>query len=271
MSTSTKKALAVGMGSALLIASGSAVAANAEPAHQDTLPPSTVSDQQTNWMADFSVQLDEVQGSFSYAQAQVTSNEEIARVFAGASHVLCGSTIFAEYGAEEAAAWPLAVVGDVSNPLETTVGELAATSEIQSILMGCTCAANPADGLASIEAMVEGIPVTVLLQMAGITEQANTIVFVSDDGYEIALPLSYVTSRYCPLVFKINGSPLADSIGGVNQLWLGSTAASYFARNVIEIRVETRSVLPVAPDSEEARESFQNLPNIGVKFGGEVA
>lgn len=136
--------------------------------------------------------------------------------------------------------------------------------------MGCTCAGNPADGTSVADALVKGIPATTLLAMAAPQEGANTVVFVSSDGYEIALPLSYLFSHYCPLVFAVNGSELASSVGGTNQLWLGSTPASYFARDVVEVRVETRDEAPASPTSDEAREQLGTLPNVGVLYGGEV-
>lgn len=64
---------------------------------------------------------------------------------------------------------------------------------------------------------------------------------------------------------------LIESVGGTNQLWLGSTPGNYFARDVVSIRLETRAEAPADPTSDEARATYENLPNIGVKFGGEVA
>ena len=59
-------------------------------------------------------------------------------------------------------------------------------------------------------------------------------------------------------------------MGGVNQLWLGSTAASYFARDIVSITLEERETPPPSPHSDEARAAYQNLPNVGVLLGWEV-
>ena len=40
---------------------------------------------------------------------------------------------------------------------------------------------------------------------------------------------------------------------------------------MVSIRLETRDEAPADPTSDEARAVYENLPNIGVKFGGEVA
>lgn len=71
-------------------------------------------------------------------------------------------------------------------------------------------------------------------------------------------------------VFDVNGSPIAESMGGVNQLWLGSTSARYFARDIVSITVESRDEVPAAPTAGDAAEASANLPNVGVFFGGEV-
>lgn len=99
---------------------------------------------------------------------------------------------------------------------------------------------------------------------------ANNLVFISEDGYSVALPMDYVASHLGMLVFDVNGDPLADTVGGVNQLWMGGTSANYFARNIQSIRFEERETQPLSPSSAEAREVYQNLPNVGVLYGGEV-
>ena len=94
--------------------------------------------------------------------------------------------------------------------------------------------------------------------------------FTSADGYEVSLPLDYVNRRYCPIVFDVNGAPIAEVVGGSNQLWLGATSANYFARDIVTITLEERQTPPPSPSSEEARSAYQNLPNVGILFGGDV-
>lgn len=210
-----------------------------------------------------------VQGEFSFSQEQVTPVGEIAKNLGTVSRHLCGASLQEEtdVAAED---WTISVVGEVEHPYEMTVAELQEDPAVQSVLMGCSCAANPVDGRASVNAEVTGVAVKTLIGKASVRESANTITFISSDGYEVALPLQYVTQRYCPIVFDVNGSPIAESVGGTNQLWLGSTSAKYFARNIVSIQLETRDVPPDAPGSEEAEKEQANLPNVGIYFGGEV-
>ena len=207
-----------------------------------------------------------VEGDFAYTQTEVDSLDTIKANIGGTKY-LCGSNVDLVPTAPEN--WTLKVTGAVNQEVEATFEELCATTEVQSTLMGCSCAGNPVDGRASVNAEITGIPLMALLSMAGVESGANTVVFSSADGYEVALPLTYVTQRYCPIVFAVNGADLAESVGGTNQLWLGATSAKYFARDITTITLEQRDVVPAAPGAEED-DATANLPNVGVFFGGEV-
>lgn len=212
-----------------------------------------------------------VEGRFSFEQGVVTPVAQIARDLGGASKVLCGTgegvAASGEQVVGDALDWVVTVTGDgVNNPLSATLGELAETGT-QSTVMGCSCLGNPADGRASVNAGCTGVSLALIFDAVGLREGANAVTFVSADGFEVALPLSYVRQRAALLVYQINGEPLANSVGGVNQLWLGSTAARYFASDVVEIRVTCEAEPPLAPGAAEAG---ANLPNVGVAEGREV-
>lgn len=278
MSKYSKTLVAAAGASALLAASaaGAALAvgqtdgAAAQQGAQDVQ--ATQADTQ---VASNRVVLDKVEGTFSFTQAEAASNDYLARNFKEGSQYLCGAKgTTDEAGEASAQDWVLTVDGDVQSGYSEAVSELAASPAVQAILMGCSCLGNPADGTSAANALVNGISALILVEMANPSADANTVVFTSSDGYQVALPLSYLQSHYCPIVFDVNGSPLADSMGGANQLWLGSTPASYFVRNVSSITVETRDEadVPASPTSDEARAEYAaNLPNVGVLLGGEVA
>lgn len=278
MSKYSKTLVAAAGASALLAASaaGAALAAGqtdgaaAQQGAQDVQ--ATQADTQ---VASNRVALDKVEGTFSFTQAEAASNDYLARNFKEGSQYLCGAKgTTDEAGEASAQDWVLTVDGDVQSGYSEAVSELASSPAVQAILMGCSCLGNPADGTSAANALVNGISALILVEMANPSADANTVVFTSSDGYQVALPLSYLQSHYCPIVFDVNGSPIADSMGGANQLWLGSTPASYFVRNVSSITVETRDEadVPASPTSDEARAEYAaNLPNVGVLLGGEVA
>ena len=265
-----RKLLAVGAGSALAMAGlgmGAAAAFATSDAAPDDAGMVEVSAEQA--AASQRVTSPQVQGSFSFTQSEVTPTAQVARAMGDAPDYLCGNA--GATGTDVAAEdWEISVGGDVESPYSATVAQLQADPEVQSVLMGCSCQGNPAGGGASVNALVTGVAVNTLLGKAGVAEGANTVVFASADGYQVALPLRYVTQRYCPIVFDVNGSPIAESVGGTNQLWLGSTSARYFARDIVSITVETREEPPADPGSERAGDAYANLPNVGVAFGGEV-
>lgn len=211
----------------------------------------------------------QVAGTFSYTQGDSDPVDVVATRLVGASKYLCGSSSVGETSGRVASR-ALEVGGAVENPLDATLEELAQSCGTQTAIMGCSCAGNPTDGIAAVNAEVTGVTLRGLMDAAVPSEGANTVVFASADGYEVALPLSYLKTRHCAIVFDLGGAPLANSVGGTNQLWLGSTPASYFVRDVVSVTFEERQTPPPSPVSDEAREAYQNLPNVGVLFGGTV-
>lgn len=208
--------------------------------------------------------IDVVEGKFTYNQTELSTNEEINRALGRSAKYLCGSQAGGEAGEffGSSLEWTISVGGEVENEFSATLEELSEEGA-SSIVMGCSCAGNLAGGLATANAGVMGVTVSSIMEAAGVAEGANTIVFSSEDGYEVALPLSYVAQRYSLIVYEVNGDPVCDSIGGANQLWLGSTSAKYFVRNVSSISFEERQTPPPAPYTEGAEEHYGNFPAIG--------
>ena len=249
--------------------------ASAALAQQDEVPPAgsdaaVIAGEQA--MSSQRFALASVEGTFSFTQGQVTPTAQIARTLGGADKVLCGASTEAlssnQQVVSDAADWQITVDGDgVQSSLTATIGDLAQTGT-QSTVMGCSCAGNPADGRATANAAVTGVSVYQLLETAGgVTNEANAITFVSSDGYEVTLPLTYVLQRASMIVYQLNGEPLSASVGGTNQLWLGSTSARYFASDVVEVRVTCEDEVPAIPGSPASGDHASNVPNVGVPAG----
>ena len=249
--------------------------ASAALAQQDEVPPAgsdaaVIAGEQA--MSSQRFALASVEGTFSFTQGQVTPTAQIARTLGGADKVLCGASTEAlssnQQVVSDAVDWQITVDGDgVQSSLTATIGDLAQTGT-QSTVMGCSCAGNPADGRATANAAVTGVSVYQLLETAGgVTNEANAITFVSSDGYEVTLPLTYVLQRASMIVYQLNGEPLSASVGGTNQLWLGSTSARYFASDVVEVRVTCEDEVPAIPGSPASGDHASNVPNVGVTAG----
>ncbi len=222
------------------------------------------------------VEVSDPVGSFWYSQDVVTSSRDLARAFNGVDRVLCGAGEGSEsavpgVASPDAATWRISVGGSgVEQAYTATLDELAQDGSYRTV-MGCTCLGNPADGRATANADVCGVTLSSILDKAGLEEEANAVTFVAADGTEQSLPLSYVLQRTSLIVYEVNGEPVGNSMGGTNQLWLGSTAARYFTRDVVEIRVEAVAdeEVPPAPGTPEANDAYANRPNVGV-LGGSV-
>lgn len=216
-----------------------------------------------------------IEGTFAWDQGVSAGNEVLARSLYGAARVLCGSLdsvavageAAGDASAQEVAAIEqIAVTGDVACAFSASVAEFEEKAPVRTI-MGCTCAGNPADGRASANADVAGFQLSALIEQACPLEGANTITFVCADGYEVALPLSYVAQRYAIVVTAVNGQDCAEAVGCSNQLWLGTTAARSFARDVVEVRITCEDVAPAAPGAP----TDANQPNVGVLAGAASA
>lgn len=268
---SKKASLILSATTGLSLALGGAVAvapsatAQAVPSGDGAGAAAVASDQER--VASQDVQLDRVEGRFSFDQTAVDGNETIAKAIGKASATLCGASEandFPSTGTGEA--WDVEVGGDVRESFVLAEADLD-ENDYELRAMKCACAGNPADGKSTVGAQVAGVPLTDIIQRAQPNEGVNTIVFTSSDGFEVALPLKYVTQRASILVYKINDECLDASVGGNNQLWLGMTSARYFARDIVKVEFEARETPPPAPGSADEREAYPNNPNVGVLSG----
>ena len=151
--------------------------------------------------------------------------------------------------------------GDVENAFTATVDEGSrAAADSVSQTMTCSCGSNPADGRAIVSADVKGIPVTYLIEQARPASGANTVTFVCSDGTEQAFPLGYVIGRHA-VCYEVNDEDLSASVGGNNQLWMTSTPASYFVRDVVEVLITAEEEAPATPGDGF---DYPNSPNVGI-------
>ena len=245
MKVSTTKVLSAA-GAAALLVPGLAIAASPAadtPATWTTVPASSQA-VEGEAPANGVVRVPNVQGEFSFDQTTVTPNNRMADD------------------------WSIAVGGDVANPYNATIGEIAQDDGTLSQIMGCSCAANPAGGRAVVNADVSGVSLAALIERARPAANANTVTLTSADGYTMSLPLDYVMQRRAIIASAINGEDLGASVGGTNQVWLDGTAAKYFTRNVVSIEVTAEAVAPAIPGSEDAPEDqYVNRPNVGILAG----
>lgn len=208
-----------------------------------------------------------IQGIFTWDQNAVSDNAVLKRaIYDSASKYVCAAheslaNLNGEIEAAQAQSGEIAAIrisGDVRHPSMRTIEDNLEEAPITTVL-GCTCAGNPADGRASANASVTGFALKTLIDKAEPANEANAITFISQDGYEVSLPLSYVMQRHSIIVTEVNGAAIDETLGCQNQLWLGATAARAFVQDVVEIRITSEEVAPAAPGTEG-----YNQPNIGI-------
>lgn len=240
-----------------------ALEANAAADNGTGTPPTTAQANNGTEMTPSSraVNVPNITGSFSYNQKVVASNSTLAKTLYKASDYLCGQGVL-ERTTTKGDYTTIEVRGDVGHAFTANINEQAKKDPLTKI-MGCTCAGNPEDGSASANAQVKGFRLAGLIHEAEPARDANTITFISHDGFTVSLPLAYVTQRYSIIVTEINGEALDDTAGCANQLWLGSTSARYFAQDIVAIEITSEQTPPPAPGASNQT----NQPNVGITTG----
>ena len=220
------------------------------------------------------IMLSEVQGEFGWNQNVVTDNEILHKVLYQGARYLCDSQLLQSDSLVQstknshtndngvASIEYIKISGEVEHAFSASVEEYVNKAPTKKV-MGCTCSGNPADGRASANALVGGFRLAALVEDAQPQEGVNTITFTSSDGYEVSFPLSYVLQRYSIIVTSINDENAQEAIACSNQLWLGSTGARSFARDVVSIKLSTSETPPPVPTVEKTT----NQPNVGVIQG----
>ena len=102
----------------------------------------------------------------------------------------------------------LAITGMVNDPLNYTYGDVVNNfnSTLQVATLPCV------EGW-SVTMLWQGVPISDLLQQAGVSPDATTLIFLASDGYSTSLPLSYVTQNNIMIAYKMNNVTLTAQTG----------------------------------------------------------
>lgn len=87
----------------------------------------------------------------------------------------------------------------------------------------------------------EGVLVYDLLSDAGVSKNANTVIFKSSDGYTTSLPLEYVKEEKILLAYKMNGITLPSEYGFPFRIVAEAKYGYKWAKWVTEIEVSDNS------------------------------
>jgi len=102
----------------------------------------------------------------------------------------------------------LTVTGLVNQTLQYTYDQVVNNHQSHQEVVTLNCV----EGW-SATILWQGVLVNDLLQEAGISSQANTIIFHASDGYTTSLPLDYIVKNNIMIAYKMNNVTLTPYIG----------------------------------------------------------
>jgi len=102
----------------------------------------------------------------------------------------------------------LTVTGLVNNTLKYTYDDVIDNFSSYQQVVALLCV----EGW-SVTGLWQGVSVYALLQAAGISSNATTIIFYAPDGYSTSLPLDYIVKNNIILAYKMNNVTLPATLG----------------------------------------------------------
>ncbi len=104
--------------------------------------------------------------------------------------------------------YKLAITGMVNNPTNYTYNQVVDNfnSTLQVATLPCV------EGW-SVTLLWQGVPLTSLLQPLGVSQNANTLIFLAADDYSTSLPLDYVKQNNIMIAYKMNNLTLTPQTG----------------------------------------------------------
>lgn len=95
--------------------------------------------------------------------------------------------------------------------------------------------------------------------------QCNTVTFTAADGSKQAFPLQFLVEKGAVIASQVNGAPVTETFGAVNQLWIPGIPAKFFVRNIVAIDFTHEDEVPAIPSFEDNGRDYTNLPNVSVE------
>lgn len=166
--------------------------------------------------------------------------------------------------------WEIRVEGMVDNPYTMTLGEMIETMPSVTRLMTMHCTLDPCTGGLITTCEVTGIPVSALLEKAGVQEGAIEVYTEPADGVcTYPTTLEWLAEHDGLLVYEINGQRLKMYQGYPVQSWMPGMGAPNFAKQVSRLLVSDDPVDELYTYVGWVREEegrFFNKPNASIFY-----
>ncbi len=180
---------------------------------------------------------------FSFTQDTITPTEDVFYYWENADHR--GVTPDNDTSQEAYDNWEISVTGEVENSFTFRLSDYEDQMVERTLKMDCQT--NPPGGAYIANVTVRGIPLSIIMEDAGVSPDANVMHSVADDGWDVyPLPMDFVKEHLDNflLVTEINGEPLEMLRGYPVQLWTPPTGGCHYTKRVIELRFTTEDAAP---------------------------
>lgn len=168
--------------------------------------------------------VENAQGRFSYEQETLTDLPQIDWMLATLDDAEVESLVKGSNGESLDSEslindWDITVSGEVDNPVSVNLGELIKEAPSETFVTGAQCVINPEGGELIANMEITGIPMSYVLDKAGVKEGANVIYPTAPSGYTQALPVEGAENGEIYLVYKLNGEYLTYEEGAPVMVW----------------------------------------------------
>ena len=209
--------------------------------------------------------------------SQVTPNSDFYRV---------DINIFAP--SVDSSTWKLNVHGLVSTPTTFDYSSFMALDSVEEYAT-LECVSNTIGGDLMSTALWKGVQLKAILAMAGVSSQADYVVFRCSDGYDVGIPIERAMADGTILAYEMNGDPLPTDhgyplraivpglYGMMNPKWItdievvGTAYEGYWQRNGwTNIATLQTGSTTITPGNSPLRDRFPIPSSLGDIFGSPV-
>ncbi|MFR4999219.1 MAG: molybdopterin-dependent oxidoreductase [Slackia sp.] len=186
-----------------------------------------------------------VEGDFSFTQDSITPTDQLFYYWENADHK--GITPDNDTSQEAYDSWEIKVTGAVDNEFTFKLTDFE--DQMVERIMKLDCQTNPPGGAYIMNAEVKGIPLSVIMEKAGVDPASyNALHSIADDGWDVyPLPQEYVETLKDDilLVTEINGEKLGMLQGYPVQLWTPTLGGAHYTKRPVELKFSQDEKAPV--------------------------
>ena len=162
--------------------------------------------------------------------------------------------------------WTISISGEVDNEMTWTIRDLMENAPIESKVMVQHCEINPLGGDIIGQAEVTGVPLSWILEQAGVTDEAKAVTCLAPDGQQAGyygVNLDVIDEHEAILAFEINGRPLTWMEGYPACIYYSGVTASRNTKSISDIVVVPNTYDGIGVGGDKTLRGL-NKPNVGI-------